>query len=115
MNRLILIIISPLLGFISIRFLRYYNSGIGGSLYSKRWYLRIGILALLLSIFSLVLYFINPVFIIKNFTNHFFENFGELKWFEIIVNGLIGAFISKAIDLIFSKKKKNPRTLQIQN
>lgn len=104
--RLILITSSPLLGFISILLLRHYNSGLGGSLYYKRWYLRIGIIAILLSLISIVLYFVNPIFIANSFNNNVIHRLSELKWFEIIVNGIVGAIIYKVIDLLLFRKSK---------
>ena len=55
-----LIIVGPLLGLITFLLLRHYNSGLGGSLYSKRWYLRISIVTFLLSITFISLHFILP-------------------------------------------------------
>jgi len=58
--KIFLIICGPILGLISFILLRHYNSGLGGSLYSKRWYLRIGITIFLFSLTSFIFYFIIP-------------------------------------------------------
>lgn len=58
--KIVLIIGGPLFGFITFLLLRHYNSGLGGSLYSKRWFLRIAVITLLLSLTSIVLYFAIP-------------------------------------------------------
>lgn len=103
--RLILIISSPIFGIISYLTLSYYNSGQGGSLNSKRGYLKIGILTILLSIISLILYFINPIFLYDIFNSQIINKLGTLNWIEIIVTAIVGAPISKVIELIFFKKR----------
>jgi hypothetical protein len=103
--RIFLLIGSPLLGIISFFLLRYYNNGYGQGLYSKRWYFRFGILSIVLSITSFILYFINPdILFVKD--TQVINKLGELEWFEIIVAGIVAALIAKAIDYIIPKSRR---------
>jgi hypothetical protein len=103
--RLFLIISSPLFGLVGFLLFRHFNSGLGGSLYSKRWYFRFSIVSILLSIFTLVLYFLHPIAVYEKFNSHIIYRFKEIKWFEIVVSGIVGTFIAKIFGLAFSKKQ----------
>jgi hypothetical protein len=104
-SRIVFLISSPILGILSFLLLKFYNNGYGEGLYSKRWYLRCGILSILLSIICLIVYFTNPDKIfIKSIK--IVERFKELKWFEIIVTGMVGYIIAKVLDYIVPKSRK---------
>lgn len=98
--KLVLLLSCPFFGVVSILLLKYYNSGLGGSLKSKRIYLIFAIIALILSILLLILYFLYPVGL-----DNIMWKLYNMNWFDIIINGLVGGIITKFTDLLTTKKQ----------
>lgn len=88
--KLAFFLLAPIFGLISFFTLRHYNSGLGGSLRSKTWALRIGILSGICFIVTIVFYFISADFELNiKITNKNLDRFFTLLNGLILIGGII--------------------------